>query len=128
MVTTHPIGELRNGIKFISNDGFRDFRSWIVGLGKKAFEEFKNFEEEEGLIKYNLDCELAYREDLEYLIIDLYELAQITEERNVEKIFEKKYKVGCDGDYEKDLLNPIEWKKLDKKYPRLIQKYTMKKY
>ena len=109
---------------YISNDGFRDFRSWIVGLGKKEFENFKQYSTEKEFLNYDLDPNKAYREDLEYIIVELYEAISKREKENsqIEIIYKKKYEYGYDGDYDKDLINKIDWANIDKKYPTILRK------
>ena len=73
MVSGNKYEKLKKGNTYISNDGFRDFRSWIIGLGKKEFENFKRYSKEKEFLKYDLNPNNAYREDLEYMIVDVYE-------------------------------------------------------
>lgn len=116
------VENLKNGQRYLSNDGFRDFRSWIIGLGKIQFELFKNYQSEADILDVYLHPEFSYRSDLELIIDTQYELAIINEnEEKVENLMSKKYSIGCDGDYKKDLIDKIEWHKLETQFPTLIK-------
>ena len=124
MVSHSNYDTLKKGNVYISNDGFRDFRSWIVGLGREEFENFKTYQKEEDFLEYDLDPDNAYREDLEYIIVDLYEGFKETEQdlTELEKIYERKYDFFYDGDYQSDLEEKIDWANINQKYPRILQR------
>lgn len=124
MVSHSNYDSLKKGNVYISNDGFRDFRSWIIGLGREEFENFKAYQKEEDFLKYDLHPDKAYREDLEYIIVDLYEGFKETAQdlTQLEKIYERKYDFFYDGDYQSGLEEKIDWANINKKYPRLLQR------
>lgn len=124
MVSHSNYDSLKKGDVYISNDGFRDFRSWIVGLGREEFENFKAYQKEEDFLKYDLNPNKAYREDLEYIIVDLYEAFKETEEdlTQLEKIYEQKYDFFYDGDYQLDLEEKIDWANINQKYPIILRR------
>lgn len=104
--------EINQKFRYISTDGFADFRAWIVGLGKKDFEIFLNFRSETALLDFNLDVNHTNREDLLYLAESLIE----------------EIDMEVDLDYHLDndhisLLAEMEWEGLDEKYPQLFSTY-----
>ena len=124
MVSHRKYEDLKKGDVYISNDGFRDFRAWIIGLGREAFEKFKAYGKEEDFLGYDLNPNHAYRDDLEYIITDLYDFFK-KRKRNqsqLSAIYEKKYDFGCDGDYDLDLNDKIDWANIDKKYPTILKR------
>lgn len=125
MVTWNSYESLQKENVYISNDGFRDFRSWIIGLGRKDYMRFKNFEQEESILEYDLNPNVAYREDLEYIINELYKehWSEPYDKKN-ENLYKTKYLYGCDGDHKEDLINRIDWQNLDKKYKQTFKKYS----
>jgi len=124
MVSWSNYESLQRENLYISNDGFKDFRSWIIGLGKKEFENFKNFSTEKEFLNYDLNPNNAYREDLEYIILDLYQefKKKSKDIPKLKSIYEKKYNFGYDGDYQTDLIDKINWVNIDKKYPTILKK------
>ena len=95
--------------RYISTDGFIDFRAAIVSLGKDGFESFLRLKEQEEILEYELKELLMGREDLVYLSDELIQ------EREVE--IELDYHL--DGDYDQ-LIKEIEWDKINDKYSKLI--------
>lgn len=122
MVSWNSYEKLKTGDVYISVDGFRDFRSWIVGQGKDEFEKFKAYSNEEDFLKYDLSPDNAYREDLEYIMTDIYgvfkKLAQ--GQNQLVDIYEHSYLFGYDGDYQLDLNDKIDWANINKKYPKIL--------
>ncbi|WP_196887299.1 DUF4240 domain-containing protein [Aureivirga sp. CE67] len=105
--------KLTKDFQYISEDGFADFRAWIVSLGKEHFEKFKNFEKEEDLFEYDLDANGAFREDLIYII------SRISETR-----FEEELDLDYDLENEEvDLYSKMNWNTLNEKYPKLFKFY-----
>lgn len=124
MVSWCKYEKLKEGNAYISNDGFKDFRSWIIGLGREEFEKFKTYENEVDFLKYDLNSDNAYREDLEYIIVELYEefKKRVKDKNQLKEIYEKKYKFGYDRDYQLDLNDKIDWVNINKKYPKFLKK------
>ena len=117
MVSWNSYEKLKNGNVYISNDGFRDFRSWIIGLGREEFEKFKTYEKEEDFLKYDLNSDIPYREDLEHIVVELYENLKKEQQSQIKEIYEKYSGLYCDGDYQLDLEDKIDWININKKYP-----------
>lgn len=57
---------LKSNWGYISNDGFLDFRAWIISLGQKNFMKFILFEHEDEILEFDFNPNYAYREDLVY--------------------------------------------------------------
>lgn len=100
---------------YISNDGFIDFRAWIVSLGKANYERFLNFESETEILEYNLDPNFAYREDLVYLVNEVFD-------ESFEK--ESPCSLEVNGDYEK-LYIEIRKNNLKNIYPILFKRFSL---
>lgn len=121
----------KSKLRYISNDGFIDFRAWIVGNGKWFFEHFLNFKSEEELIGFELHPNYAYNEDLVGLTNLILKEQQQTKQIRIDDFIEES-KNEREGDsiwsgvydgnrttfYEK-----IEWENLALKYPEIYQKY-----
>ncbi len=118
-VTGYKENKVVSDFKYISNDGFIDFRAWIVSLGKEGYEQFLNFQSEEELLKFDLDADRAYRDEIPFFA---YWFCQrvFQGNGNCDEVF----KFGFDGDYEALYAKmDWEWDVLEKKYPLLYQKY-----
>ena len=99
--------------KYISTDGFLDFRAWIVGMGKAHYYTFLNFDTEDEISQYDLNPNSAYREDLVFLAEGIYrELNEVS--------FPLEY--FYDGDSEK-LYAQMQWNQLEAKYPKIYKGY-----
>jgi hypothetical protein len=104
-------GALR-GSRYISTDGFLDFRAWILSLGRLAYEPFRDFSREEEIIDFNLNPDIAYRAELIFLT------SALCEELNEE--------VDLNFHYDLDEINlfpEMIWSGLDEKYPKLYEIY-----
>jgi hypothetical protein len=97
---------------YISNDGFRHFRQWIVGLGQEHYLNFLNFTKEEEILPYNIDGNIAYRGDLNLIAFNLVQEFNLDIELNYNE----------DGDWHELYENMIK-SDFDKKYPKLFHIY-----
>ena len=117
LFTSYDLSNKENTkFKYISVDGFIDFRAWIVGLGKKSYETFLNFESEEELFQFDLDVNRAFREDLVFLTSKIAD-EELGIEIDLEHYFDK------DAD---ELYSKMNWENLDMKYPQLFKTYQGK--
>ena len=106
--------ENKDGLDYISTDGFLDFRAWIVSLGKVNYDTFLNFKSEAELLQFDLDVESAYREDLVHLA------STIAEElgENIDLDFH------TDNDVD-ELYLKMNWDGLNEKHPKLFKLYQV---
>ena len=97
--------------KYISTDGFLDFRAWIISCGKTTFIDFLTFKHESKILKYQLSSQ-CYNPDLPFLV-----------ENIIDSKFEEKDKTNInyhfDNDYDQ-LYSKIQWDQLYDKYDLLI--------
>ena len=116
--------DLKDGQAYISNDGFRDFRGWIIGLGRENYQLLKDFKKEEEIIHFNFYVENAYRDDLEFIINDLYEAfyAEL-KDAEIDKMYKNRFSKGDLADFG-EISEQIDWANLDKKYPKMFAKYS----
>ena len=98
--------------KYISVDGFVDFRAWIVSGGRSHYETFLNFTSEKDLLPYSMDANNAFREDLVYLALTVSERLGQDIDLNYD----------LNGNVEK-LYREMNWDSLDNKYPQLFKLY-----
>ncbi len=94
---------------YISNDGFIDFRAWIVSLGQKHYDLFLHFQTEREVLCYDLDPNITWREDLVYIALSVCQDLGID--------IELDYYVDKSSE---DLYAGIELEQLSQKYPLLI--------
>ncbi len=114
LMTVYDVSKIIDkDFRYISTDGFIDFRAWIISLGKEHYETFLNFKSEKELYKFDMDVNTAYREDLVYLA------GTFAEEEFGEEISLDYY---LDNDAEK-LYSKMNWDNLNEKYPNLFQLY-----
>lgn len=126
-VSHRPFEKLKDGQAYISNDGFRDFRDWVIGLGRENYQLIKNFKTENEIIHLNFHIETAYRDDLEFIINDLYEeYFSKFEDTEIDKMYENRFSGGYFADFE-TVSKQIDWANLDKKYPKIFAKYSKEK-
>lgn len=114
LMTSYDLSEhINKEFKYISVEGFVDFRAWIVSLGKENYEIFLNFQSENELFKFDMDVNVANREDLVYLAIT------VAEDELGEKM-DLKYHLDKDGE---QLYLKMNWDNLNEKYPKLFKYY-----
>jgi len=118
--TVYDVRNTRNDFKYISTDGFMDFRSWIIGMGREIYYQFLNFASEKEILHFDLNPNSAYRDDLCFLAEDIH--LEITG-----KAFELPLHHYYNGDSEK-LYAQMNWNTLEEKYPILFAKYQKKKW
>lgn len=114
LMTSYNLSEeTKRKFKYISTDGFIDFRAWIVSLGKEDYETFLNFQSENELFKFDMDVFYANREDLVYLATSF-----------AENTFAEKLDLDyhLDKDVE-EFYSKMNWDSLDEKYPNLFYIY-----
>ena len=104
--------EMTKNFKYISTDGFLDFRAWIVSLGERHYNIFRNFESESELFDYDLNPNYATRELLVFLGQQIARNLEI--EIDLEFYF--------DNDYQ-ELYAKMQWENLNEKYPKLCSLY-----
>lgn len=123
LITSYDLND-KMDFKYISNDGFIDFRVWIVAQGKTTFEKFLNFTDESEILEYDLNDETAYRADLFNLTSEVYSNVFFDDKENFEDHYNKKYDIQYDAIYEK-LYKEMSWEKeeLKRKYPIQFEKY-----
>lgn len=110
LMTGYDLSEKRTKKwRYISTDGFVDFRAWIVSLGKEDYEIFLNFQCETDLFNFDMDANRAEREDLIFL----------TGEIAGEEI-DLAYPQDKSGE---ELYQNMNWDNLDEKYPKLFKLY-----
>jgi hypothetical protein len=109
--------------RYIPNDGFLEFRLWVVCLGRHGYETFLNFKNEEQLLKYNLDCENTYVSGFDYFVDEIYEEMNPEDDKSaLDYCHENGVARGFDGDY-KVLFNRMNWNTLEAVYPKLFKTY-----
>jgi hypothetical protein len=122
MVNQLSFEELQKENLYVSNDGFRDFRNYIVGRGRKEFELIKDFKTEDEIFHIDFHVNIAYRSDLEFLVDELIETHYSKQDNKEEvKSLHDNNMVRTFPDF-KDVTGQIDWKSLDKKYPKMITK------
>ena len=122
LVNHLSIEELTKERPYISNDGFRDFRGYIIGLGRKEYELVKNFTKEDEIFHIDFYINVAYRSDLEFIYRNLYN--NYFSKRGKDKI-EKMNKEKTYTNYFlsfEDIIDQINLNNLDKNYPKMIAK------
>lgn len=122
MVNYLLIEELIKKRPYVSNDGFRDFRGYIIGLGRKNYELVKNFKKEDEIFHIDFYVNVAYRSDLEFIYSELYEnhFSKLDKDE-IEKMDKEHTHPNYFLSFE-DIIDQIDWNKLDKKYPKMIAK------
>lgn len=114
LMTGYDLSEkINKDFKYISTDGFVDFRAWIVSLGKEHYETFLNFQSENVLSKFDMDANGANREDLVYLAVSFAE-EELGEELDLD------YHLDKDGE---ELYSKMNWDSLNEKHPKLFKFY-----
>ena len=105
---------------YISNDGFLDFRAWIVQQGRETYQLFLDFKSEKELLHLNLDPNIAWSEDLLYVVNISLHKKDSTSYGELDFII-----TGLHDLKEHSLLyETVEFKKLEQKYPLLYSKYA----
>jgi len=127
LVNYLPIEKLNKESAHISNDGFRDFRGYIIGLGKDDYELVKNFKNENEIFQIDFWVNVAYRSDLEFVYRDLYnehfsKLNDLTIEEMDKAHSIQNYFLNYD-----EILNEVDWENLENKYPKMISKTLLKR-
>ncbi len=123
LLTAYPFKDRDPEFKDISNDGFLDFRFWIVSLGKYHFDIFLDFKEEEEVLPFNLHPENAYSPSLGFIVDEIYEeLNPENDKKALDYCDEYGISYGFDGDYKK-LYAQMNWNTLEDVYPKLFKKY-----
>lgn len=123
-VSYRSFEELKDGQAYISNDGFRDFRNWVIGLGQADYQLIKNFKKEEEVLHLDFYVEHAYRDDLEFIISDLYkEFYAELKDAEIDKMYENRFSGVYFADFEA-ISAKIDWANLDKKYPKMFAQYA----
>lgn len=122
MVNYLLIEELIKKRPYVSNDGFRDFRGYIIGLGRKNYELVKNFKKEDEIFHIDFYVNVAYRSDLEFIYSELYDnhFSKLDKDE-IEKMDKEHTHPNYFLSFE-DMIDQIDWNKLDKKYPKMIAK------
>lgn len=122
LVNFSSVDELKSGNIYVSNDGFRDFRGYIIGLGRKNYELIKEFRREDDIFHIDFWIENAYRSDIELVLSQLYNdhFSQLQDEE-VEKQYNE-YRV--DGYFANldSIIEKNDWENIEKKYPKMIAK------
>lgn len=103
---------------YISNDGFLDFRAWIISLGQKKFMKFILFEHENEILEFDFNPNYAFREDLVYFGKDTYSRLH----GGKGNLVEMKAVAGWEG-WEALPKMDFDEQRLLTKYSKLISKY-----
>ncbi|MEL6720336.1 MAG: DUF4240 domain-containing protein [Bacteroidota bacterium] len=122
-LTAYSFEKRHQFIRYISTDGFVDFRTWIVFLGQENYNIFLHFQKEEELLPYNLDSDWAYTSGLEYVTQEIYKSKNPSDPKNMLSYCEEYgFDLWLDDDSD-SLFKNMNWDTLDQLYPKLFRKY-----
>ena len=111
-----------NEFEYISNDGFLDFRAWIIHQGKNVYTLFLNFKSEEELVHLDLHPEVAYSEMLLYVVLNT--LDKKTNGKAYEKLDYIPQTGADEVEKHSQLYLDVDFKNLEKKHPIIFSKYS----